>query len=247
MNFSRTSLSILAGCLVLLAAANGVGAATNSVPRPVEASTGRGSALPWFRVPLDSSNRWQVLHYKNIPANKTTFSKSGLEISVRDSASPLVYPLEKPLLITRVRVKAKLEGTLEVNPARQEEKGSDDYVLRIGLVVPGERKLTFVQRKTAPDWIKALFKLAPAGTGISRVQFFNVAAAKDQIGKTRQHPASDLLHEKVVAVPGPNGVLDFSFSLDQPIETLAIWISSDGDDTKSQYRVQLRQLEFEVK
>ena len=243
MKISRRILAGGAGSFAFLLACGLAIAAPEETVSP----NSRAASSTWKDVPLSSSNRWQALHYKNIPANQFGFSKDGMTISVNNSASPLILPLEKPLFVTRLRAKGQLKGKLNVDSSRQGEKGYDDYVLRIGLVVPGEKRLNFIQRRTAPNWVQTLFKLAPEGTGISKVQFFNVAASPDQIGKTRQHPLSNLLYETVVAAPAPGGHLEFNINLNPPTEVLALWISSDGDDTQSHYSVQLQRLELEVK
>jgi len=187
MNISRSAKAVGAGSFAFLLACGLAIAA----PEATELQNSGGVSSQWLKIPLDSSNRWQALRYKNIPANRIRFSKDGMTISVNNSASPLIYPLDQPLLVTRLRVEAQIEGSLNVGGPRQGEKGYDDYVLRIGLVVPGKKRLNFIQRMTAPEWVRALFKLAPEGTGISKVQFFNVAASPGQIGKSRQHPSSD--------------------------------------------------------
>jgi hypothetical protein len=99
------------------------------------------------------------------------------------------------------------------------------------LVEPGERTLNFVQRRVAAHWVRKLFELAPRGSGISRIYFFNVGAERTQIGRERQHPLSDLIWERVVAVPGPDGRFDFEHGLERPLDAIAVWLSSDGDDT----------------
>lgn len=130
------------------------------------------------------------------------------------------------------------------SPARQGEEKLDDYVFRIGLAEPGERTLNFVQRQLAAAWVRKLFELAPQGTGISKIHFFNVGADRMHIGRQRQHPLSDLIIEKVVAVPRADGRFDFVHALDRPLETIAVWLSSDGDDTASKFTVLVEQIEL---
>ena len=69
-----------------------------------------------------------------------------------------------------------------------------------------------------------------------------VGLAASQIGDARQHPASDLIRERIVAVPAPDGTFTLTVDLDTPIETAAVWISSDGDDTRSRFVVTLERL-----
>jgi hypothetical protein len=94
--------------------------------------------------------------------------------------------------------------------------------------------------------VRKLFELAPKGRGISRIQFFNVGADQGQIGRQRQHPISDLIFEKVVAAPRADGRFDFVHELEAPLETIAVWLSSDGDDSGSQFTVRVEQIELQA-
>jgi hypothetical protein len=174
------------------------------------------------------------------------FSPAGLQIMVDKSAMPLIYPLPSQVRVAAVRVRGRIEGKLDVPAQRQGEKGFDDYAFRIGLVEPGERTLGFVQRPFAAAWVRKLFDLAPKGGGISHIRFYNVGADASQLGRRRQHPASELLLEEVVAVPRPDGRFDFEHRLDPPLATLALWLSTDGDDTGSRYTVWVEQIELRL-
>lgn len=197
-----------------------------------------------FTVPLSEQTDWQILQYSKLPPHRIRFSKDGLEMAVDGSAMPVIYPLPGPVRVKGIRVKGRIEGTLRVSAERQGEEKFDDYAFRVGLVEPGERTLNFVQRQLAARWVRKLFELAPKGSGISRIHFFNVGTDKTQIGRQRQHPISDLILEKVVAVPQPNGRFDFAYSLEPPLETIAVWLSSDGDDTGSKFTVLVEQIEL---
>jgi hypothetical protein len=210
---------------------------------PLSAQQGRPSSGSVV-LPLSEQGNWQVLQYSNLPPHRISFSKAGMEMKVDGSAMPLIYPLPEPVRVASIRVKGRLEGALQVPPGHQGEKNFDDYAFRIGLVEPGERTLNFVQRQLAARWVRKLFELAPKGSGISRIHFLNVGTEKTQIGRQRQHPLSDLIVEKVVAVPRPDGRFDFVHALDRPLQTIAVWLSSDGDDTGSKFTVLVEEIEL---
>jgi hypothetical protein len=195
-------------------------------------------------IPLTEESHWQVLQYSRLPPHRIRFSGAGLEMRVEGSAMPLIHPLPRPVRVKAFRVKGRVEGTLQVPAERQGEKGFDDYAFRLGLVEPGERSLNFLQRQFAASWVRKLFELAPKGGGISRIHFFNVGTHENQIGRQRQHPLSDLILETVVAVPGPDGRFGFVHTLERPLETVAIWLSSDGDDTGSNFTVLVEEIEL---
>jgi len=195
-------------------------------------------------VPLTSGMGWQVLAYRGIPPHDVRFSASGLRIDVRKSAAPLIYPLGQPVAVTTVRARGRISGTLNVPPDRQGESGFDDYAFRLGLVEVGERRLGFMERRLAPAWVRKLFSLAPPGMGVSRIRFFNVGVEPGQIGRRREHPLSELILEQVVTVPDREGRFELFVRLESAIETAAIWISTDGDDTRSTYTVTIERIEL---
>jgi hypothetical protein len=213
----------------------------------VTPSSPQDPALPSrsLSVPLSDQANWQVLQYSSLPPHQIRFSQAGLEMRVEGSAMPLIYPLSELMRVTGIRVKGRIEGSLRVPPERQGEEKFDDYAFRIGLVEPGERTLNFVQRRLAASWVRKLFDLAPKGSGISGIHFFNVGTQKAQIGRQRQHPLSELIQERVVAVPRPDGRFDFAYSLQRPRETIAVWLSSDGDDSGSKFTVLVEQIELQ--
>ena len=196
-----------------------------------------------FTVPLHEGDPWTNLKYRNIPANHVTFSSDGLRIDVRNSAGPLVFKLPKTLNVIGLRWTGKIHDFPNLpSGIRQGEKGADDYAIRIGLVLEGKKRPSFAEKLFAPQWVKTLFSLAPEGSGIDRILFLSVGQQEAMLGRERIHPLSDFLEEKVEWVRAEPGKIDVSASFEDPLPTLAVWISSDGDDTKSKFTVQITSL-----
>ncbi len=195
-------------------------------------------------VPLFSERGWQVLTYRGIPAHDVRFSEAGLRVEVRRSAAPVIYPLMPPLVVRSVRARGRIDGSLNVSADRQGEPGFDDYAFRLGLVEVGNRRLGILERRLAPAWVRKLFSLAPRGMGVSQIRFFNVGVEPRQLGRRRQHPLNDLIHEEVVAVPDGDGRFELFVQLESAIETAAIWIATDGDDTRSAYTLIVESIEL---
>jgi hypothetical protein len=200
-----------------------------------------------LNIPLDRTNGWQFLSYRKIPPNQFDATQSGLKIGVTNSASPAVFPLGRPMLITELRATGSIVGSLKMPAGMQGQKGFDDYTVRIGLVESGKHTLNWREKLAAADWVKKLFALAPRGMGVSRIRFFNIGADSRQVGQSRIHPSSDLIEETVVATTDANGHFTFTRRFAQPLDVLAIWIASDGDDTKSSFQVTLQSLQLETK
>lgn len=199
-----------------------------------------------LRVPLNDERRWHALKYDKRTPHTLRFTESGLEVSVRRSAMPLFCPLAQAVRVNSIHVKGRIIGRIEVAPEKQGKKGYDDYSLRVGLVEPGAATLTVRERRAAADWVKALLDLAPAGRGITKVHFLNLGVDRSEIGRTRQHPMRKLLEEEVVAAPQSDGSFDFVHVFNPPMEVCAVWISADGDDTKSSFQTIINQLDFEI-
>ena len=108
--------------------------------------------------------------------------------------------------------------------------------------IPHKQTLNFFQRKIAADWVNRLFDLAPKGTGVSNIYFYNTFIEPSLAGKKREHPLSDLLIENFVANVKDTNQINVKVPLDKSRKVLALWISSDGDDTKSSYEVTLNEI-----
>lgn len=187
-------------------------------------------------------NKWEVLQYSGIKANQVNFNNNAMTIKVNQSAGPLVYQLNKPQVVKEIIIDADILGKLKLNKTKQGDKSNDDFTLRVGLVYQGKRKLGFMQKQMAPGWIKKLFSLAPKNLGVSHVEFFTVFQDQRLANTKRTHPLSDLLVENFVVQQPANGKLKTRFTVPSNKTALAVWISSDGDDTKSAFSVRLNQL-----
>lgn len=183
---------------------------------------------------------WTVLSYKKIPANSVSFSEGRLSVNVASSAGPIVYKLEPILDVTGFTVKGSLSGTKKVETGTFDE----DSALRIGLVATGKQTLTGPKKWFAADWVKKLFSLAPPGLGLDKIYFHNITNRSDLLGKTRAHPKSDLMVETVFANQQSEGPFEFSKKLDLPVKTAAVWISIDGDDTQSEFKVSITEIKL---
>lgn len=196
-------------------------------------------------IPVQSQDKWEIDKYSGIPPNHVTFGPQGMNIDVKASAGPMIYPLPPKTKILGF----KIIGTFHALPKfsdvkKQGEKGFDDYPLRVGLLVPGEQRLSGVRKLFAAEWVKKLFAKVPEGMGLDHVHFFNISQDPTQKGVKRVHPGSDLIHEEVIDSVEKPGPFQYEYTLTQPLEALGTWLSVDGDDTKSEYQVTISQFEF---
>lgn len=196
------------------------------------------------QIPVGDRRAWQDLTYRRIPPNTVKFSSSGLSIAVRSSASPLIHPLQTPRRVKKVIVRLEVAGNL-AKPA-EAAKWDEDSQFRLGLVVDGDKRLTGLSRALAPDWVKRLFSLAQNGGSIDRILFLMMGRPPAKIGDRRLHPSSDLIEERIAwLADGGRGTRSLEAVLDTPLPVSALWISADGDDTRSDYALRIESIELE--
>lgn len=196
-------------------------------------------------LPLQEQGNWQLLEYSSLASNRVEFHDRGMLVSVDRSASPTVYPLDGVSRVARVSVKGELTGLLDVDPARQGQAGADDFSLKVGLVVAGDKRMNFLQRLISADWIKTLYGLAPADTGIDRILFLNAVQDESRLGLERQHPLSELIYERNVWVLDRSGPFELHYDLESPLDIVAVWLSIDGDDSGSNYSMLISRLSLD--
>ena len=209
--------------------------------------TNRTVLMAVLVVPTQRASPWEQEKYSHIPKNEVSFSEKGILIRVIHSASPLIFPLDSTKKVTGFRVRGEFRGLPNFsNVGLQGEKGADDYVLRVGFVIPGNKHLTGLKKLFAPAWVTNLYSKVPNGSGLDRIQFFNVTQNPLQLGRHRVHPLSDLIQENFFAVASKVGAFDYDYVFKQPLDTSAVWISVDGDDSKSVFDVAISSIELSL-
>lgn len=196
-------------------------------------------------LPVQQEGNWQLLEYNRLDANQVIFTDQGMTVTVDQSASPIIYPLDDPQTVTRVTVTGNLSNLLNVPASRQGQQGSDDFSLKIGLVVAGDKTLNGLQKLFSAKWIRKLFDLAPEGTGVDKIYFLNAVQYKGLLGQQRQHPLSDLIYENNVWLLDKTGDFTLNYNLANPQKVIAVWLSIDGDDTQSSYTTTIKSLLLE--
>ncbi|MBY0554209.1 hypothetical protein K2P97_06750 [bacterium] len=187
-----------------------------------------------------SKERWVEISFgKKINPNTVEYSPNYLKINVDSSASPLVYKFDKVIEVNSFSVDLEVTGLM--TDAADKSKFEDDSYFRLGFVVIGENYLGNVGKLFAPDWVLKLFSLAPEGAGLDKIYFFNLAKNSELIGKERLHPSSKYIFEKIIAAKNGDS-LNFKSTLEKPLKTAALWLSIDGDNTKSKFSVKIKNI-----
>ena len=192
-------------------------------------------------IPTQSLDQWTQLKFSKIPANQVSVDGGQLTVSVKSSASPLVYKLPQIHVVSGFDFEMSWAGTL---PTESADAFSEDYPFRLGLVATGEKTLSRLQRLVAADWVKKLFDLSPPGVGLDKIYFYNLSQNKNRVGTSRAHPKTELMNEFVFASLSTEN--RYVLRLDKPIKVAALWLSIDGDDTGSDYSVRIKNLSLDV-
>ena len=200
--------------------------------------------LAMIAIPLKMNSGWQNLKFSHIPQNQLNFSSEGMQIKINKSSSPVILPLSKSSIVKAFKVDLEFNGQMQ----SADGKWPEDAYLRVGFVVPGQRRLGVMERLVAADWVKQLFRLAPDGAGVDKIYFYNLVSDAKYLNQRRILPGSkDLLEERIVAEKPPSSqTMTFAYSFAKPLKVLALWLSSDGDDTGSQFDLLIKNLSLDV-
>jgi len=204
--------------------------------------------LAMVTIPLAPSSQWIDLKFSSIPKNKVTFTKSKLHIQVNKSASPLIYKFDKLTNIKGFKIIGQQKGEPFRIPASamQGKEGYDDFVIRLGLVVKGKRTLGWLEKKLAPEWVKTLFSLAPKGVGVKSLQFYSMGSQKKIEGSKLTLDKKNRVTDEILGTVDKNGKFVLEKSFPKSKEVLALWLSTDGDDTGSKFNLEITSVEIET-
>jgi hypothetical protein len=211
-------------------------------------------AMAMVAIPMGTADGWLELKFSKITPNVIERSETGTVIKVNGSASPLIHGFGK---ITPVNgIAAEIEITGKLNQLESWKEFEEDSLLRIGLVAEGPEKLGTMGSLFAPDWVKRMFALAPKGHGLDKIYFYSITSRNELLGKSRQHPKSKFMHEEYVFLaPIPAGEstdtaatkpvsMSISKKFATPIAAAGIWLSIDGDDSKSKFEIKIKSLNY---
>lgn len=196
-----------------------------------------------------SPTDWQMVSFDGTPHHTYELNNNELNISVNKSASPLIYKMKAPVKVKSFKVSGFFKGALPQLPQgkTQGSKGADDFVLRLGFIVKGKQKLTWLQRLVAPSWLKKMERLLPDNHGIKEVLFFTTCQQASLLNKKRNHYLDPTLKETCILQIEKEGPIQMSHQLKNTQEILGLWISTDGDDSLAHFQLNIHSIELNYK
>ncbi|MDF1811879.1 MAG: hypothetical protein P1V20_06680 [Verrucomicrobiales bacterium] len=189
---------------------------------------------------------WRLLAFKNSKANTLYTSNGSLLVAVNASSGPLVYSFGEVKTISGFTFQGTVDGLILLPALKnQGESGADDFVLRFGIILSGDKKMTRLQSMLAPVWVRELAVMGPKGTGLGKIDFYNVANGSGPIWKQRMHPSGNQMLKETIAcsLQQPGEIfLDKAYS--SPVRAVGLWIACDGDDTGSKFNLAIDRIEI---
>ncbi|MCP4608536.1 MAG: hypothetical protein GY845_07470 [Planctomycetes bacterium] len=192
---------------------------------------------------------WKVLRFKNRLPNKVICDEKGLHIKVKCSANLLVYGLEKLTDVNSVVLEGVVTGLPRIPEGKEQGgKKADDFAIRFGLVIAGKKRLNPIEKLFAPELVRHLFGQAPKSQGLDHVLFLNLANDPPPKWRKRNHPiGKGFLREQVACVKRTSGDFTIEAEFQKPCEVLALCIICDGDHTKSEFQVTVKDIQLNPK
>lgn len=185
-----------------------------------------------------AKSRWTELKFNNIMPNKVEYRTGSILVSVDSSASPLVYKLDNVTDISGFEVTVEVSGELP-----KQNSFEEDSFFRMGLVAIGDSQLGTMGKLFAPNWVLQLFELAPKGAGLDKIYFYSLMASEEMLNVERVHPSSKYMYEKLIALK-KDGLNEIKYTLPKNLKTAALWISIDGDNTKSKFTTEIKNIKL---
>ena len=197
-------------------------------------------------IPLGPSPQWNHYQFSGIAPNSVQWQSDQIRIEVDQTASPLLYTLKNEVLVKTLNVKAQILAPFPKIPTNraQGQRNADDYILRFGLIVKGDDRLSWLQRRLAPSWLVEMEKQLPEKWGIEKVMFFTTCRQKKLLNQERSHFLSSKFAEKCVTFLEREGAFEIDVALGNPENVIGLWIGSDGDDLKSKFQLILEKIQL---
>lgn len=197
-------------------------------------------------IPLNEPSGWTPFKFMNAQPNQVTFDKTGMNIKVNNSASPILYPFKEAHLIKKIELKAKFIGSLPKmnDKVRQGNGNYDDFILRFGLIYQGNDRLNWIQRQLAPTWLVDMEKLLPKAMGIKEVHFYTTCLQEKLLNKTRRHMLHDKFVEECILHLKEPGDFQIIKEITSPKAVIGLWVASDADEMGNQFTLQIQEIKL---
>lgn len=210
---------------------------TFALPYFTNAALADGSA----NVLVLQADNFEHIEFRRIKSNRHSFDDQQLKIEVDNSASFLMKPFDEVRKVTRISFSWKSEGAPKIKNAEHEKsRPGDDAVFKLGLLLQAEEALS---NPFLPSWMKRVEKLLKFP---SENMLYLVADAKHAQGEQWLNPYNDRI--TMISMHSANegqGWRRASYDFEIPLNVVAVWLMSDGDNTDSSFTSHVKNIIIE--
>lgn len=199
-------------------------------------------------VPLDVGNDgWQAVvfgtkaatEYSYLQSNKSPESKvDTLVVSSKSSSGAQVFYFDAPKKVLEVFAQGKVVKGQDIATE------VDDAFLRWGVVYAGDRRLNWLERRFASDWIVELDAIAKKiGNGFGHLELavFKGSTCREDMQLSQR---SDYVFEVCKGVKNDDGAFEVQHILQESKMALGLWLSADADNGATEHEVHLTHLGY---
>jgi hypothetical protein len=180
----------------------------------------------------------QHIEFGRIPANEITISDGAVTFNVMKSASFLMQGFDKVMPVKQVELSWRSEGGPALHDADQEkQKAGDDAVVKLGLLLRAEKERF---NPFLPAWMK---QVREGLSYPSEMMIYLVADSRHDAGQRWANPYNErITMVSMLDVPTGDGWNRSTIEFDEPVDVVAIWLMSDGDNTGSSFVTMVREV-----
>jgi len=187
------------------------------------------------------TSSFEHIKFKKVKPNHHLFINQQLQINVNESASFLMQAFDHTQLVRRVSFEWRSDNLPRITNAQHEKQRSgDDAVFKLGLLLKTEESLS---NPFIPKWMQQVESLLKFP---SEDMIYLVANAKHKIGERWANP-----YNKRVTMISISSYVDqqgwnhASYQFESPVNVVALWLMSDGDNTNSSFTTRIKNIFIE--
>jgi len=192
-------------------------------------------------IPLQEEN-FEHIEFSRIKSNHHLFHDQQLQINVDGSASFLMQAFSHIRQVHHVIFEWSSDGVPQIkNAEHEEQRQGDDAVFKLGLLL---KTADAFPNPFLPPWMKRVETLLNFP---SENMIYLVVEAKHSTGERWANPYNK--RATMVSIASTNVSTDnkrdwkqASYRFDVPVDVVALWLMSDGDNTNSNFTVHIKNI-----
>jgi hypothetical protein len=197
------------------------------------------------QVILLQADNFEHIVFRRIKANHHDYQNQQLQIEVDGSASFLMKPFNRVRQISRVSFAWRSDGRPQINNAQHEkQRAGDDAVFKLGLLLETDNALAdTLPNPFLPAWMKRVEKLLKFP---SENMIYLVVDAKHAAGEQWINPYNRRVTMVAIdSLKNKQGWRQSSYRFEKPVNVVALWLMSDGDNTNSRFTAYIKNIKIE--